>query len=98
MMTYIDYHVHTKFSPDSNADIVAYINRAKKLGLKHVLFTDHIDFGTLDPYFRDIDFDEYFKIMKELESRYDFPIKIGVEIGYEKNCKNEIEEFLHQYN
>lgn len=97
-MKYIDHHVHTKFSPDSNADIVQYIINAKELGLKHILFTDHMDFGALDPYFVDMDYDKYFKAMKELEIRYDFPIKIGVEIGYEKNHKREIEKFLDKYN
>lgn len=97
-MTYIDHHVHTKLSPDSNADIVRYITNAKELGLKHILFTDHMDFGALDPYFKDIDYDEYFRVMKELESRYEIPIMVGVEIGYERKHKNEIEEFLSKYN
>lgn len=97
-MKYTDHHVHTKFSPDSNADIIQYITKAKELELEYILFTDHIDFGTIDTTFFDsIDFDEYFKVMKDLESRYGLPIKIGVEIGYEKDCKNEIDKFLSKY-
>ncbi|TJX13889.1 histidinol-phosphatase HisJ family protein [Tissierella creatinini] len=97
-MKYIDRHVHTRFSPDSNADIVKYINKAKELELEYILFTDHIDFGTKDPEFMDfIDFDEYIRFMKNLERQYEIPIKIGVEIGYEKNHKKEIDEFLNTY-
>lgn len=97
-MLYTDYHVHTRYSPDSNADIVKYITRAKELGLKEIIFTDHKDFGTNDPEFMDfIDFDEYIELMKRLELQYEIPIKIGVEIGYEKNYKTEIEDFLSEY-
>ncbi len=97
-MLYTDHHVHTKYSPDSNADIVKYIIRAKELGVKDIIFTDHMDFGTKDPEFMDfIDFDEYIELMKRLELKYEIPIKIGVEIGYEKNYKNEIEDFLNKY-
>ena len=98
-MTYIDHHVHTSFSPDSKADIEEYINKAKEFGLEYILFTDHKDFGSIDPKFEFfIDYDEYFKILKDLESEHNFPIKVGIEIGYEKNLKNEIEEFLAKYD
>ena len=98
-MTYIDHHVHTSFSPDSMADIDEYINKAKLLGLEYILFTDHKDFGSIDPKFEFfIDYDEYFSTLKELETKHNFPIKIGIEIGYETKLKNEIEEFLDKYD
>ena len=31
-MIYTDYHVHTKYSPDSNANIIDSIKIAKELG------------------------------------------------------------------
>lgn len=97
-MKYTDHHVHTKFSPDSNADIIQYITKAKELELEYILFTDHIDFGSTDTTFFDyIDFDEYFKVMRDLEEKHGLAIKIGVEIGYEKDYKNEIDEFLSKY-
>ena len=98
-MIYTDYHVHTKYSPDSNANIIDYIKIAKELGLEYLIFTDHVDFGTNDPDFsKVIDYDQYKKVMKALEDKYEIPIKIGVEIGYEKNYREEIEEFLGKYN
>ena len=98
-MLYTDHHVHTRFSPDSNADVIKYITTAKELGLKYVLFTDHMDFGTKEPYFMEhIDYDEYIGYMKGLENEYSLPIKIGIEIGYEKNHREEIEEFLKRYD
>lgn len=98
-MTYIDHHVHTNFSPDSKADIGEYIKRAKELDMEYILFTDHKDFGSIDPKFEFfIDYDEYFKTMKELEIKHNFPIKIGIEIGYKEKLKNEIEDFLNKYD
>ena len=97
-MTYIDYHVHTNYSADSNADIDKYILKAKDLGLEYILFTDHMDFGLSDPSFKDIDFDKYFSHMKDLEEKHGLEIKIGIEIGYERNHKGQIEEFLSKYN
>jgi len=97
-LIYTDHHVHTSYSPDSEADIKAYLIEAKGLGLDFVMFTDHIDIGTTDELFKErIDYVEYFSRMKHLQEEYDIPIQIGVEIGYEKNHKNEIDEFLEKY-
>lgn len=97
-MKYADHHVHTNYSPDSDASIEGYLVKAKELGLDYVMFTDHIDMGTKDLEFQEhIDYDEYFKTMKALEEKYGIPIRVGVEIGYEKNYKEEIDEFLSRH-
>ncbi len=97
-MIYTDHHVHTSYSPDSEADIKAYLIEAKALGLDFVMFTDHIDIGTTDELFmKHIDYGEYFSRMKLLQEEYDIPIQIGVEIGYERSHKSEIDEFLAEY-
>ena len=97
-MKYTDHHVHTSHSPDSDADVREYIMKAKALGLDFVMFTDHVDFGTTDELFMDhIDYGEYFRRMKKLQEEHGFPVQVGVEIGYERNRKVEIEEFLGRH-
>ena len=97
-MIYTDHHVHSYYSPDSKADIKEYIIKAKEMGLDYIMFTDHTDFGTTDKDFMKlIDYDEYFNRMNGLQEEFNIPIKIGVEIGYEKNYKNEINDFLNKY-
>ena len=97
-MKYTDHHVYTNYSPDSDASIEEYLLRAKELGLDSVMFTDHIDMGAIEVEFQDhIDYDEYFKTMKALEKQYGIPIRVGVEIGYEKNHKEEIDRLLEKY-
>lgn len=88
-MIYTDHHVHTLYSPDSKADVKEYIKIAKSNGQEFVMFTDHMDFGGTDPDFLEgIDYDKYFRQMKELEEETEFKINIGVEIGYEKEHKS----------
>lgn len=97
-MIYTDHHVHTNYSPDSDADIKTYLLKAKELGLEYVMFTDHIDMGATEVIFqKHIDYQEYFNTMKQFEQEYEIFIKVGVEIGYEKNYKDKIDALLDKY-
>ena len=97
-MRYADHHVHTNYSPDSDANIGEYLIKAKELGLDYVIFTDHIDMGGKEIEFqKHIDYDEYFKTMKNYEKEYGIEVRVGVEIGYEKSYKKEIDLFLDKY-
>lgn len=97
-MRYTDHHVHTNYSPDSDADIKEYLIKAKEIGLSYVIFTDHIDMGAIEVEFqKHIDYDQYFKTMKRFEEEYEISIGVGVEIGYEKDYKDKIDELLDQY-
>lgn len=48
-MKYIDCHTHTQFSMDSEADIIAMIERAAELGLAAYAVTDHCECSTWYP-------------------------------------------------
>ena len=43
-----DYHIHTNFSMDSNAEMAAVCETAISRGLSEIAFTDHADFGPDD--------------------------------------------------
>ena len=43
-MRKIDYHMHTWFSGDSEADPREHVKQAIALGLDEICFTDHRDF------------------------------------------------------
>ena len=59
-MRRIDYHMHTKFSGDSEADPREHIQQAIKLGLDEICFTDHRDFDyPIDTF--ELDTKAYFK-------------------------------------
>ena len=94
MLKYLDHHVHTDFSPDSEATMRKYLEQ----GFKRIMFTDHIDIGAPDLLFAElINYDEYFKIVKKLQEEYDAEIFVGVEMGYQKEYRSEIEAFIKKY-
>lgn len=77
-----DYHVHTDFSCDSEADMEAVCEAAIDRGLSEIAFTDHLDFGPADPpgCFRQI---EYLAAIERCRAHYGdrLTIRTGVEIG-----------------
>ena len=40
-----DYHVHTKYSDDSEYPMEEAVRDAIALGLSEICFTDHVDYG-----------------------------------------------------
>lgn len=94
-----DHHVHTDFSDDCNTPMEDIIKRAIKLGLKEVLFTDHVDFDYPDknmPY--EINYDIYMEELKSLKNKYkEIEILMGVEIGYQPHLNNRLNLLLNSY-
>ncbi|WP_404451110.1 histidinol-phosphatase HisJ family protein [Virgibacillus necropolis] len=92
-----DYHVHSNYSADCDTPMERSIDRAIKLGLKEICFTEHIDYEYPDPT---IDFDlnlsSYDTKIKQLQDRYyDFiKIKKGVEIGVQPHLLDRYEQLM----
>lgn len=97
-MRKIDYHMHTCFSADSEADPKEHIRQAIHMGLEEICFTDHQDFNYPGTSF-DVDIEPYFKKMMALKEEYknQLTIKIGIEIGLDRLYEKEIKTFIHQY-
>ena len=77
-----DYHIHTRFSCDSETALVVACEAAIARGLREIGFVDHADFGPDDPpdYFRPA---AYLTEIARCRTRYDgqLTIRAGVEIG-----------------
>lgn len=77
-----DYHIHTRFSCDSKAEMAAVCEAAIARGIREIAFTDHVDFGPADPpdYFRPV---EYLAEIERCRSRYgdQLIIQTGAELG-----------------
>jgi histidinol-phosphatase (PHP family) len=77
-----DYHIHTKFSVDSEANMEAACQSAIARGLSEIAFTDHLDFGPDDSsgYFRAAG---YLAAIERCRERYDgrLVVRAGVEVG-----------------
>ena len=96
-----DTHIHTKYSPDAdqNATFKDYIQKAKALGLKEIIFTDHVDFDAAHPLFKEsINYYNYIQdFNNQTKDIKDITVKLGVEVGYQSHVKKEIKSFLAKY-
>ncbi len=90
---YIDSHLHTSFSGDSETPPRAQIERACALGMQALCVTDHQDFEfpAGDISFL-LDTGEYFSALSRLKTEYQEKIRlgIGVELGLQTNIKTDL--------
>ena len=71
MKFYADYHMHTNFSSDSDANIEDMIETAISLGLKEIAITDHLDYQYPDPEFPFLlDYDAYSQKIAQMQEKY----------------------------
>lgn len=97
-MKSIDYHMHTMFSGDSDANPKGHVEQAIKLGLDEICFTDHRDFDyPIDSF--ELDLENYYQTIMALKQEYQeqITIKWGIEIGLDLNYYQEINELINQY-
>jgi histidinol-phosphatase (PHP family) len=77
-----DYHIHTNFSIDSEANMEAACEAAIARGIDEIAFTDHLDFGPDDSrgYFRKTD---YLAAVERCRLCYlgQLSVRAGVEVG-----------------
>lgn len=98
-----DFHMHTKFSSDSDAEPRDMIDHAIKLGLKTICFTDHFDKDYPECYSDIGDFlldtDAYFGEMKKLQEEYKdkIDIRIGVELGLQPHLGAFYHDYVNRY-
>lgn len=98
---YYDYHVHSHFSADCEADMKDTIETAIDLGLREICFTDHIDYDYCDPsinFLFDIaEYTNYFNLMKK---RYGNRIKMlrGIEIGIQPHIIEKCDKVIDKWD
>ena len=78
-----DFHMHCKFSTDSEAPPEAMCEAAIARGLREICFTDHQDLGFEKPGWFRFDPDAYFSELGAVKKAYAgrLQVHIGVEIG-----------------
>lgn len=101
-MIIADYHVHSDFSSDSDTPMEQMIERAIKLGLKRICFTDHMDYDY--PPVSSLSFvfdpDKYVHRLNELKERYQHQIEVltGIELGLQPHLSSRLEDLLKNYS
>ncbi len=95
-----DNHIHSTFSTDSKMNAEDACIKAVEIGLKGIVFTDHVDYDY--PDFDDsfyIDFNKYFEAFKVLKAKWRgrLDVLIGVEMGFQPHVVDEINQVLTEY-
>lgn len=78
-----DFHVHTEFSCDSQADLEEYIKTALLYNMNSICFTEHVDFNKNDYGYNYYNPNQFFKKYNEIKPKFKNKIKIlaGIEFG-----------------
>ena len=95
-----DYHMHTAFSLDSEADPESMIRGAIKKGLKRICITDHEDHGYIyEGEEFTFNVKNYFQTLKMLREKYkdQIDVRIGVEIGLQPDLGEYYHEYVNQW-
>lgn len=78
-----DYHLHTRYSFDSQADPLDMVRAAVQKGLKEICITDHMDIAPVGTtYIPPLDFAAYEAAFSRIESANPpIPVRRGIELG-----------------
>ncbi len=99
-----DYHLHCKFSSDSEEEPENVVKKALELGMKSICFTDHMDYGYPVP--KDdpsltfcLDIPKYTEEIAVLREKYADTIRIytGIELGVMPHIGNKNREIISSY-
>lgn len=91
-MVIYDQHMHTYFSPDASETFEAYLKQTTG----PIVTTEHLDFQDCYNGGQDtvLNYDDYSKKIKQLNTQYDNRIRKGIEIGYTKDSHQQIADYL----
>lgn len=99
-----DFHMHTSFSSDGQADTRRMIQSAIKKGLDTICITDHMDadfpfYEELgeDPFHLDVEnyVQELSRLQEEFADKID--IRIGIELGLQTHLKEYYQKLVDSY-
>ncbi|MBQ8804775.1 MAG: histidinol-phosphatase HisJ family protein [Tyzzerella sp.] len=95
-----DFHMHTRFSSDSDTAPEEIVEKAIEIGLETICFTDHFDkdYPGHENEFQ-LDTPNYFPYMQKIQEEYKdrIDIRIGVELGMQPHLGDFLREYVKQY-
>jgi len=100
--TTVDGHVHTSLCHHARGEMEDYVLSAIDRGLNKIIFLEHLEVGIKyfeSTWLTDADFDYYHAEGMRLQDKYKntLAIGLGVEVGYNPRCLEEIQQKLSQH-
>ena len=94
-----DYHVHSKWSPDSSMETLSILEICRENKILDVAFTDHVDLFYPKKTNLGFDIPAYQKEIFKLRKYYhDITILVGIEVGANQTNLRETENFLQKHS
>lgn len=96
-----DYHIHTLFSGDSDANLDEIAINAINKGFKSICITDHLDFDFYaDGILFELDEDKYYEELLLFKEKYKskLDIRIGIETGLEPDKVIRLDRFINKHD
>jgi len=95
----VDYHIHTKFSPDAVGNITDCIREAENKSIDEIGFSEHVilHYERGYPYRSPDAMENYVEEFFEVKSNSMIPIKLGAEIDFFPKDAEKIEDFIQKY-
>jgi histidinol-phosphatase (PHP family) len=90
----IDYHVHSTCSFDGASPLHQYVGTAQMCGLTELGFAEHVDLDSELEEYQFLDYPGYYKTLKELQQKASIPIRCGVEVSYQQDLEDSIQDYL----
>ena len=99
-----DFHMHTKFSTDSDASVRSMLDASVDRGIQTVCITDHLDLDYppdeelgSEPF--RFDLKEYFAVLTQIREEYRgrLDVRMGVELGLQPHLGRTYEELVREY-
>lgn len=109
---FVDYHVHTTYSGDSDYSMEDVVKDAVRLGMDEICFTDHVDYGAKVDWdsgekirycqgqpMVNVDYHAYAEEISKLRAQYgnQITIRMGMEFGMQIHTISKYEALYERY-
>jgi histidinol-phosphatase (PHP family) len=95
----VDYHVHTRASPDAKGSMSEYARKAKQKKIEEVGFSDHIFLRQVDGWsdFLVHEMPAYVQGFLRFKQKTEVPFKLGVEVDFFRDEIEKTAAFIRKY-
>jgi len=96
----VDYHIHSRLSPDASDEVDTLCQRAIEANLAEICLTDHAEFDPKDSAYENYSYEASQRQIAHARARFgdQLEIRLGVEVGYQECYKEDIRRFLTDKN
>ena len=95
-LSFVDYHVHSNHSSDSDASLAEMCGRAIQLGIVEIGFSEHVDFDPRDWGYKYFDYERYSSDIRKARELFGdrLVVRKGIEVDYQHWFEEDIREWL----